>query len=255
MNKTLFIFIKPDKFSGLIKDEEIQRNWFKSANDADDEEEQGVDYIRNEVIYVSRDSTKNKGLFDAAEIENACGVFISDEHERIENYSPMREFKILHHTADEPQNLQNELKNHKFYRGWEEKAEESETYYGDLARAFIDGNLAETIKEIYEQIPDFNRELEDKLELLHNCLLPKKLGEIKQKLGKIKSASFLKEDFEKFLSDVRKIKLPGEKTDIIDEQVEIEEIRLTDEQIKEIAWDNPKYIENLRNFRTVLLGS
>lgn len=166
---TLLIFFDPRKFLSLLDQEAEIRKRLKIGD-----EDTGIRYNNEEVIYLEAGKRPWVGAFDANIANNALAVMIPDEHKPIEGYAPNKPFKLLHHTTKTVQNLRVTLLTHELIRAVAEEMEERDTKYDKLAEAIIvaekGGDPSEYLKAVYEAIEEPDYALEAKLLLLHMIL-------------------------------------------------------------------------------------
>lgn len=209
MEGNLFIFINPESFADLLRNDEL----YNLVRDMSRE---------RDVIYLWSNQAPTRESFDSTKTTNALAVLIPDSHEPIQ-YTPSRDFKVLHHTTGPTQNLREDLLSSPFYKGVRREPEDLNTLFDKLATAIENNNLLESLKEIYDEIKNFNPLLEAQLELLHNCLCPETMPEKVEDVP-----NFLRTDYKIFKDKIDKISKP--------------------------EWNCDEYIKALRELRDSLLG-
>jgi hypothetical protein len=169
MDTLLLAFFDPRKFVSLLGQEAEIRKRIKLGD-----EDIGLRYNNEEVIYLMAGKHPWVGDFDAEVANKVLAVMIPDGHKDIDGYAPNKPFKILHHTTGTVQNLRKDLLTHKLIRAVAQEPEDRYTKYDKLAEAIVvaekGGSLDEYVKAVYEAIEEPDYALEAKLFLLHMIL-------------------------------------------------------------------------------------
>lgn len=174
----IIAFIHPEKFFWLLGEPLAKQiNYCSYARD-----EQGERIIflaeGKNLLYLSKKDIQVY-KFDSKKCEESNIVVVPDKLEL--TYQPTSEFKIIFHT-ETPKSTLDALRKNKNYRG-EIFNQEDKIYNGKISKYQLIVDLVnkgfdkEKFQTIYSDVPEFNYELELKLELLHSCLESTGAGE------------------------------------------------------------------------------
>jgi len=168
----IIAFIHPEKFFWLLGEELAKRiKYFTHATDEFGRRKVFLEGGKS-LIYLTPKSGAEVGKFDSKKSDESPIVVISDNFEL--TYNPSTVFKIVFHT-ETPKKTLDVLRKNINYRG--EIFNQEEEYYGGkisnyklIADLIRSGFENVSFQKMYSDIPEFNYELELKLELLHSCL-------------------------------------------------------------------------------------
>jgi hypothetical protein len=166
-NRQIIIaFIDPHKFNSLLNEKAKEIGFYAYG-----EEGQHIYLGENKwVVIVDQQGTATvlKSI-DGNSMSQASIILVPDALKL--NYIPEFPFKILIHsiTKDSYPHHFEHLKKSTNCKACYQDMEHPDTIYGKIANFIMqDSNI--TYQEIWDAIPEFDFELEAKLELLHNCL-------------------------------------------------------------------------------------
>jgi len=168
MDTLLVVFINPQKFADLLGNNDDIRNKIEVYDEGTGE----TYYLANstKVIYLNGDSQIDVDVFDSGKVNTANAVLIPDNHPNIEEYTPTKPFKILHHFTGATQNLRIALLESELFKAIAQETEDPNTSYDKLATAMGGGDLVDAVTEVYEGIKEIDYVLEAKLLLLQKIL-------------------------------------------------------------------------------------